>query len=239
MPVENRLLIATCGSQAVVEVDRQLAYAYVTSELVQRGDSLRSGMLDAMTLMLTTSLDRCPMHAAAVRAEDKLLLLVGMSGSGKSTISYALLAAGYDVLSDDTVYVQMHPHPCVWHAGRAVSLLPSVAAEFSELRSVVPRLLPTGKTKVLVPLPGHPSPGPFVGKPIVCLLRRGQAASIDRLTPSEIHTSLADEVEPGFALLAEQRLPVMKWLSENGGWQLTLSSRVEAALPLVKEILAS
>ena len=238
MPMAERLLITTHGSSAVVEVDRKLAFAYVTSELVQNREMLRSGMLDGMTLMLTTSVDRCFIHAAAIRTRDRLLLLTGRSGGGKSTLAYALLAAGYEVVSDDTVYVQMRPKPRLWWSGERVSLLRSAANEFAELRDIEPQLLTTGKVKLVIPLPTDSAPEPSCGVPLVCVLRHGERPNLTRLTPTEVHAMLTSHVEQGFELRPAQRATVVEWLSERGGWQLTLSSRAAAAIPLIDEVLS-
>ena len=48
-----------------------------------------------------------PLHAAAVVAGDHTLLLTGASGTGKSTMSYACAAAGFSVLAEDTVFVDL------------------------------------------------------------------------------------------------------------------------------------
>ena len=43
------------------------------------------------------------LHAAALVSADGVLLLAGRSGCGKSTVSAALLSAGWQYLSDDTI----------------------------------------------------------------------------------------------------------------------------------------
>ena len=50
---------------------------------------------------------RVPLHAAAVVAGDHTLLLTGASGTGKSTMAYACAAAGFSVLGEDTVFVDL------------------------------------------------------------------------------------------------------------------------------------
>lgn len=52
---------------------------------------------------LLTPFDRFLLHAGAVSRGDTALLLLGESGSGKSTATYAALRAGWDVLGDDHV----------------------------------------------------------------------------------------------------------------------------------------
>jgi hypothetical protein len=49
------------------------------------------------------------LHAAAVSRKDTCVLLVGVAGSGKSTLTSALLQAGFRYLADDTVLLSRPP----------------------------------------------------------------------------------------------------------------------------------
>jgi len=46
-----------------------------------------------------------PLHAGAIRNNDKISLIMGNTGSGKSTLLYHLMQKGYKVFSDDVVVV--------------------------------------------------------------------------------------------------------------------------------------
>ena len=48
---------------------------------------------------------RYPLHASAVVADGRVVILLGLPGSGKSTLSAALQSAGFAVLSDNLVTV--------------------------------------------------------------------------------------------------------------------------------------
>jgi hypothetical protein len=48
---------------------------------------------------------RFPLHAAGLSLNGRGVLVAGASGAGKSTLSVTLLRAGFDFLSDDTVFV--------------------------------------------------------------------------------------------------------------------------------------
>lgn len=47
-----------------------------------------------------------PLHAACLARAGAGVLVTGLSGSGKSTVALALLAAGYDYLSEDLVFLR-------------------------------------------------------------------------------------------------------------------------------------
>lgn len=55
---------------------------------------------------LLAPFDRFLLHAGAVGRDDQALVLLGQSGSGKSTTTYAALRAGWDVLGDDHVVIR-------------------------------------------------------------------------------------------------------------------------------------
>lgn len=49
------------------------------------------------------------LHAAALAIDGKCLLFAGTTGAGKSTLTLALLRAGFDFLGDDLVFLQSSP----------------------------------------------------------------------------------------------------------------------------------
>ncbi len=234
----NQLVVTAQGCTANVDVDRACAEADMATALLEHTEHLRTGLFDTLTLMLTTSVDRCPVHASAVAMGQRLVLLVGRSGSGKSTLAYALHRTGLEMLSDDAVYVQLHPEPRIWFHRRSIGLLSAAAAEFPELQTMTPRTLSTGKRKVVVHLKGAPSPDPCDLAPLVCVLGRGEIAGVTPLDADELLLLLAGDEEAGFDRLNAQRVPVLQWLAANGGWHLTLSARAADAVPLVRDLLA-
>src|SRR4029079_16036214 len=114
MPAPGRRIIMTAGSVAVAELDRRDGYGYVTPELVGERAHFRYGMIEALTFMLASDLDRHPLHAAVVVRNGSALLLHGASGTGKSTLAYAAARAGLRSLSEEVVYLQLEPEFRVW-----------------------------------------------------------------------------------------------------------------------------
>ena len=53
--------------------------------------------------------DRFPLHAAGLALDGRGVLIPGASGAGKSTTSVTLVRAGFDFLSDDTVFLTSTP----------------------------------------------------------------------------------------------------------------------------------
>ncbi|NLE46182.1 MAG: hypothetical protein GX620_15795 [Chloroflexi bacterium] len=60
-------------------------------------------------------------HAGAVGADDGGVLLVGQTGSGKSTAALACLDAGMQYVSDDRCLLSLSPHPealCIYNSAK-------------------------------------------------------------------------------------------------------------------------
>ncbi len=67
---------------------------------------------DLIVLVLTTGWRRAswvPMHVAAVRSEKASFIVCATSGGGKSTITAALVARGWQTLGDDKVLLRLNP----------------------------------------------------------------------------------------------------------------------------------
>jgi len=72
--------------------------------------------------VLTRPRDELALHAAAVSIGRRALVLVGASGSGKSTITVELLRRGYGFLSDEAVFISP-PTAQVRGFARAIGLI--------------------------------------------------------------------------------------------------------------------
>ena len=78
--------------------------------------------------------ERFPLHAAGLALHGKGVLVPGASGSGKSTTSVTLVRAGFDFLSDDTVFLTSSADG-IWVAGfpDEVDVTDSTVARIPEL----------------------------------------------------------------------------------------------------------
>jgi serine kinase of HPr protein (carbohydrate metabolism regulator) len=167
------------------------------------------------------------------------VLLVGESGAGKSTLAYLAQTEGLEVLSEDTVWIQIIPVLRVWGRPRALHLLPGAEAHFPELRANAVSLRPNGKSKLTVPTgPADEQWTCAVNGAMVCLLQRGAAsAQLSRLGTAAVYEALARSPSAGFDRYPERREECARRLAENGGWQLSLSADPREALPLLRELI--
>ena len=241
-PDATRLIVHSPGSVAVSDPDRAEAVAYVSSALAADRAHFRAAMLEAVTLALLSHFDRHPVHAAAVACRGRAVLLAGPSGSGKSTLAYLAHEAGegFDVLSDDRVWVQLEPRLRVWGWPGRARLLPDAASHFPDVarRGVLARV--DGKEKLVVELPydGAPAARHSAGRATVCLLARGDGrVELERLAPAAIERALTRQPDAGFDRFPVRHEAVVRALAAQGGWRLTLSRDPREALPLLHRML--
>lgn len=218
------------ASQGVVYAEE--SYARFRSQFV---DSAICGPV----LSLVTRHDRQPVHAAALRCGDAGLLLLGTSGTGKSTTCYVASRAGIDVLTDDCVRVQHSPELRVWGAPGRIHLLEDAAKRFSPPTMLdAVRITPNGKTKRVVMTPKCAQPH-FLRRVRACLLQRGDGpVSYAPMSADEIVTAILTAPEAVCDFNEPGRVPAARAVAGSGGWRLTLSKDPEETVPVLKELLA-
>ncbi len=183
-------------------IDRGSALALVSQKLVADEDYFRHEIVECATLVLVSQRDRTPMHASAVARNGVAVAFVGRSGGGKSTLTYACLRRGFDLLSEDVLHCSLHPGLRYWGNGGQVRLLPDAIRWFPELNAIKPRLLENGKTKLVVPVGCNALSARSVH---FCLLERGSGADtkLEPATPAELASAVGTRLEPGFELFPQ------------------------------------
>ena len=91
---------------------------------------------------------RFPLHAGCVARDGRGVLLAGTSGAGKSTLTAALVADGWDFLSDDTVFVARQAGAITaWGFSDEIDCSDDTAAMLAELRHLVGEPTLAGRPK--------------------------------------------------------------------------------------------
>jgi hypothetical protein len=184
---------------------------------------LAGEVTDTLLLFLLTRSGRTPLHAAGVMCGGTAVVLAGPSGSGKSTLSLAAMARGLQILSDDTVYIQLQPRLRIWGFPRPVHVFPADAPGFiQETR------LRGGKLKMVVPVPPRPEL-PVADQAAVVLLERGEAVGLQPVEASAAAAALS-RLEPGFDLLSRESAEAIAAVTALGCWRLTLTRDPAAAI---------
>jgi hypothetical protein len=228
---DKRLHLHSNASTADVEPSRRESMAYVTSELVRDRDYFRVAVLEAITFALLACFDRHPLHAAAITRGERTALLAGPSGSGKSTLAYLAHSEGIRVLSDDHVWIQLDPECRIWGSAPHARLRAESAVHFPDVDH-------PGGEKLVVALAPRDNDHCLVARgPVVCILARGNRASLEPLQPSDIEADLVRQLSPGFDRFPERNHAAFSAIANGGGWRLTLSEDPYDALALLHHVL--
>lgn len=221
-PDDTRLIAQSADGFGLSDPDRRESVIYASAAFVNRREQFRTEMLEAMTLALVTAFDRHPVHAAAIARHGHAVLLAGASGAGKSTMAHLANAAGYDVLSEDIVWIQRGPSFRLWGWPGHARLIPAGGGE-----------------KTRVPLGNSDRASCFYSdSAVVCLLARGASASLARITSSEVTEGLDAALAPGFDRFPARHRDVVTRLAAVGGWRLRLTDHPADALRFLEEMLS-
>ena len=92
---------------AVAAPEQRRAIVVVSEDMLAHPYHLRSSLLEFVVFILAArGLGLVPLHAACIGAEGRGVLLLGDSGSGKSTMALLTLLRGLELLAEDAVFVQ-------------------------------------------------------------------------------------------------------------------------------------
>jgi hypothetical protein len=238
-PDTTREILHSPGSVGISDPLRGESVVYVTTALASDLAHFRHMVLEGMTLGLLSHFDRHPIHAAAIARGGRAVLLAAPSGTGKSTLAYTAHAAGFDVLADDHVWVQLTPALRIWGWPGRVLLPPDVAAKLPNVAGPVATSNDNGNYKLAYSVDATDDIARHVAdRAVVCVLERRSAnPTLERLTPAALVDALAQQLTSGFDLFPQRHDAVVGALTADGGWRLTLSDDPRQALPLLRTML--
>jgi len=224
-----RILVWGPGAIGRAEVEQGFADCAISAEYLDDPVALRQEVLEPLVLMLVTRRDRTPFHASAFIVDGLAILLAGRTGAGKSCLAKAADSAGYQVLSDDTVFVQLEPQLVVWGWPIAAHLLPKDAPD-----ALGPTRLRGGTVKHVVPLRSSSQDAISCSESVLCLLSRSRTG-YPSLAPMSV--SAAEErlwpLDEGFDLLPGPIAKAFARLAAEGAWELRLSPDPDEAVQLL------
>lgn len=224
----GRMTVQGHGVAGQAELDRGFAHCAVSAQYAEDPDRLRQEVLEPLVLMTLSHRDRTPLHASAFLVDDLVVLLAGRAGAGKSCLARAADSAGFQVLSDDTVFVQLAPRLTVWGWPTVVHLLARDAPG-----SAGPTRVRNGKVKQVVPLRSASPRAIACNRAVLCFL--SQSSGKPTLRP--MSPAAADErlwpLDEGFDLLPGPIAKAAARLSAGGAWDLRLSKDPAEAVRLL------
>jgi hypothetical protein len=107
-------MVADARNFACCDLAAGFGFACLTKAAAAHKNYLRYYFLDAMVYTLLDTRHLVAIHAACIGMNGHGVLLVGDSGAGKSSLSYACTRRGWTYISDDSVSLVLH------EAGRSV-----------------------------------------------------------------------------------------------------------------------
>jgi hypothetical protein len=227
----SRLQLTGTGVEGWADARALTAACRVPRGLASDPGRLAGEVTDTLLLFLLTRSGRAPLHAAGVMCGKVAVLLAGPSGSGKSTLSLAALGRGLQILSDDTVYIQLQPRFRIWGFPRPVHVFPADAPGFiRETR------LRGGKLKAVVPVPRWTEP-PAAEQAAVVLLEPGDEVRLEPIQRS-VAADVLCRLEPGFDLLGRESAEAIAAVTAFGVWRLTLARDPVAAIDALVDRLS-
>jgi hypothetical protein len=232
--------LATDGANLLTaQFDRGRALGFVTPELVADEAQLRYHALELLALLLVTRDDRTPVHAGAVVRKGRAVLLVGRSMAGKSTLCYACLRDGFQLLAEDVVYVSWRCGMRLWGMPWRIHLLPDAVRYFAELADIPAAIQANGKLKLAVETTmfGADRQIRHVERAVVCMVDRrpGRSSVLEPIDPGIPIMALSRDLESGFDLHGDTR-GVAEALVAGGAYRLHVGSDLAGAVALLKEL---
>lgn len=149
--------IANPRNFAVVDFDRLRTQIVVSSAAVRHPLYLRYFFLEPAATCHISSRYSTPVHAGCVSLDGRGVLLMGDSGAGKSTMSFACARAGWSYIGDDASMMLNHQSQRIVIGNcHQVRFRPSAAELFPEIRGLAITPRAEGKPSIEFPTASLP-----------------------------------------------------------------------------------
>lgn len=187
---QDYFLLSAGNSLGFADPTAGFACAFLTPTLAAASMWAQVCFLECLGIYLVCRERPITLHAAAVIHQSRCVLLTGADGAGKSTLAYACLRAGFQLLAEDIVFARAPESPLeVWGNPWNIHLLPDAVRFFPELANA-PRVQQlNGETKFRIRVcslrPEAPVPRQKVWG--VCSLGRASGVGTHRLPAEAAH----------------------------------------------------
>ena len=236
----NVCLAAAGPVLATVLTAERRALVFVPAQALADGAWFETHVC-AQAMLAVGGRGRVPIHAAAVIAGDHTLLLTGASGAGKSTMAYACAAAGFSVLGEDTVFVDLSGEPArLWGYAPQLWLAPDGVRFFPELAAapVAPRPGGTSCIRAAAVTPWAPTLTTAGRVSVVLLDRSAEEPSLTPIDGDEAAAFFDEDDSGGVDQDPDERPAVAAWLRRLPTWRLDAGDAPHRAARLLETLVA-
>lgn len=224
----NHLVFASYGSGGamLVDLDRRRVIGSFSPRMAEDWVQWNRVVLPVLLGIVSASIGITPLHSACLVKDEKGLVLVGESGTGKSTLALSLALSGFAYLSDDWTYLSRDGSNIrAWGLPTAVKLLPDAVRFFPQLKQVDARISLNGELALEV----DPVEAFGVRRALSCrprwLLflerREGSGAVFERIGDADATArcgSLLEILPPPLSALREFQLGTIQALVQQECW---------------------
>src|SRR5581483_1186889 len=242
--VQEHYFCVTAGRDAMMMGDqaRGRVFGFLPPSLVSDHQYVRHHFIEAGFYVILMTRGFVGVYGAGLAKDGRAILLRGWQGTGKSTLAFACVRRGWQLLGEDKVWAHWaSPAQEWWGAPWTLSLLPDAQHFFPELAAqpVVP--MSNGEQKIVLDL-DQIAPNAVVMRTasgVLVFLERhmGTDSHVSALTPPQaFHHFLNPICEPagpshvGYTTAVEQLLA-------RPSYRLQLGTQLDAAVDALEELL--
>lgn len=186
---------------------------------------LRHQVLNALCFYLLSYRNYMPVHAACFQLNQHLVLCLGKSGLGKSTLAMAAMQRNLPVISEDLCFVSPNPEIGIKADCREFHLYPDSYHRFCKEMEHPPSMTHNGKQKYIIKNIMNnnlATPEATNHSVLVLFLEQQHHQKYTQLEPvfGQTHFNrLHKPQEAGFDLISEARRPAIDWLQNKPCYQ--------------------
>ena len=147
----DHLIFAGLDAQSSILIDlkKRRAIGRLSPELAADQGRWKSTIFPNLLTLMGPAIGVTGLHCACVVRDDRGILLTGRTGSGKSTLTLAMVRRGFSFLSDDwTYFSRSDGELSAWGLIPRLKLLPQSATFFPELSDFEPVVSVNGEKAI-------------------------------------------------------------------------------------------
>lgn len=241
---QRHLVSVTVGGEnaGVADLYGGFAFAVLSPQMAQDLTFVRYTFIEALPQILLGGRRYVAVHAACVVKDGVSLLLCAPAGTGKSTLAFACLRRGYQILAEDVVQILLADdgRMRLWGLPWKFHLLPDAVNFFPELGRTYPQIQSNGETKIEVDLTAS-YPGSTIAQAcsgtVVFLQRNEQLPACLSALPTAEARSRFEVIWPwDLPWPSEYDAPLSELLA-SGAYQLCMGGDLDEAVSLLDELV--